>query len=740
MAGTEIWLDGDYLGIGDKYPMRPYYPLFPWTDALEEEMTFTGVMLDPGNVADAYGSKSASFPDFGYADTGERTDSYLAGNPYVGMYGKDGSLWTKRTGADGFDLKWAVSDDGSPVDLSQKNIYFIKIQTASNVGSGGGGIGEKSTEINGVRRADPAAEGVYVDVTEPPSAVKVNGQVVELTNGGVTTVKVPESGVFTVNVTPHDVAGANVYINGSRNKSRSFSKMPEHEMIRVIVQEGINAPFIAYIKLTDTDPPPPPQYATVKLDANGGGFLTSSGLVESADLTYTQYTPADDRAFPIPEKEGAAFLGWYDANNGKYEAYKETMPETLSLKAKWEYDLKAVKLDADGGWFTLAGKLAQSALLTFTVETPASSRAFPTPEKDGHKFLGWQDPDGIKYTGFEDTMPVWLELKATWEVVTVTIAPEAGKSGDVTPASNTGTSGDVTPSNNTTTTVAVEISAGNYNFNPSTGIETVTVTYNDLTAAIDKTVTAALATGNTPEIVIQAPATLASSAVSKSQTAIPVTALKKAAESEAEDISVKIESAISEVKLDKAALEDLVWEAGSAETIVVAIEHKDKGAQDDGEPLTPAQQVAVNDEKVREVYDVSLYTDNGDKLDGFQTATGKLTIGLRYKLKGGETGNGVWVRYIGEDGHTERMDYGREYDGKNELAKFITNHLSVYAVTYEPVYDDNPATGTEEGDETASPTQIYDDAPSSGGCGAGAFGMALLLALALGAALRRKTQ
>jgi hypothetical protein len=315
---------------------------------------------------------------------------------------------------------------------------------------------------------------------------------------------------------------------------------------------------------------------------------------------------------------------------------------------------------------------------------------------------------------------------------------------------NTNTGGTEAPSGNdtTTTTVVVEISAGDDSFNAATGVATVTVTQGELAAAVSQAVTAATAAGSEPVIVVkaEAAATAAASgtAVKKAEVKIPVAGLKEAAESAAtEAMNVKIESAAGEITLNKAAVKDLVAEAGNAETVEAVITHKDKdapGSQDtQEEPLTPAQQAAVNDEKVREVYDISLYAD-GTKLDNFRASTeeSKLTVGLPYRLKEGEAGAGVLVKYIGEDGYTEPMDDGREYDGINGLAKFRTSHLSVYAVTYEPVYGGN-ANEADDNEETGT-GPIYDAGSSGGGgCGASGFGMALLWALAIGAALRRKT-
>jgi hypothetical protein len=300
--------------------LKNYYPLFNWTPELEEEMTLTGVLLD-ASANDEYGSASTAFPDFGYADTGMRGTSNSTNlNPYIGL---DNRSW--RTTVDGFDLKWAVDEDGEPVDLPD-GIYYIKIQTASFINAGS--IGEKSTEINGILLAEPAAEPV--GVTAAPSSITVGGVVYSDPEDGEVIDNVEVPGVFTVSVAASD--GANVYVNGARGASRTFTKIPDHGMLRIIVQEGDSAPFISYMNLTEGGQGG--AYTLVTFDAAGG---TVSYGGESAGVLEVAYTPESVRAFPVPVKPEHEFLGWYDAGGAEYTAYSDDMPGTLALAARWQY-------------------------------------------------------------------------------------------------------------------------------------------------------------------------------------------------------------------------------------------------------------------------------------------------------------------------------------------------------------------------------------------------------------------
>jgi Synergist-CTERM protein sorting domain-containing protein len=73
---------------------------------------------------------------------------------------------------------------------------------------------------------------------------------------------------------------------------------------------------------------------------------------------------------------------------------------------------------------------------------------------------------------------------------------------------------------------------------------------------------------------------------------------------------------------------------------------------------------------------------------------------------------------VAEDGSTEYMAEGRKYE--NGSAYFKTNHLSVYAVTYNAGYGKNVLGG------------------SGGGCDAGTAGFVLLAAAAVAMMANRK--
>jgi hypothetical protein len=418
-------------GTSFSYPLKDRYPHFDWEakENLENEMTIEGVFLEGG------GDKKATtrFPDFGYADTGDsQSDSNVAGNPYIGI-----SDTGRRTTQDGFDLKWAVDEDGQPVDLSGKEIRYVKVQTASFIILPG--TNEKSTEVTGVRIAAKSTD--KVGQTPLPSQMLVDGTEIDLTKegtgayGSVYGAKV-NPGAFDVIVAPVS-AGSNVYINGVRGAARTFEKMPDHKMLRVIVQEGEKEPAILYVNLeVDNDLTPTP---AVKVTFDAGG-----GTVSPVVKYFTSKTAGEGLAFPTPvwatetmsgntsQVGYYPFLGWFDSADNKHEGYdKDKITADLTLTAKWGElvfnTVTTVTFDANGGAFSSGATLAKKF-------SPASAdKTFPAdPVREGYKFSGWRwAEDGKNYTSFTDTfhnIPA-LTLTAQWTAIKITAVTFDAKGG-----------------------------------------------------------------------------------------------------------------------------------------------------------------------------------------------------------------------------------------------------------------------------------------------------------------------
>lgn len=108
--------------------------------------------------------------------------------------------------------------------------------------------------------------------------------------------------------------------------------------------------------------------------------------------------------FPTPEKAGYAFEGWFTEAEGGEQVTSIQLKEDTTLYAHWKKATVVITLDDQNGNKT-------------TVDMKVGTRYsdFPTPTRDGYKFLGWYtEPDGgnkvIAYSGSTD-----ITFYAHWE-------------------------------------------------------------------------------------------------------------------------------------------------------------------------------------------------------------------------------------------------------------------------------------------------------------------------------------
>lgn len=238
-----------------KYPTKNCYPLFDWKDGNENEITVSGTRLYGSNGKKGDGvefSGNGAMTSFGYVDvhknsstvagTGEDVNLLTTpvGNPYMENYDGYG---------DGFDLKWAVDDNGNPVDVSNMKFHYVKVQTASFIN--GGAIGEKSTEVSAMVRTTPEKESV--GNTKAPKSITVDGKELVLSeNKNVYYASVKDESNYSVEVTPAS-EDANVYINNERTLTRSYNALPDKGIVRIIVQDGKKNPSIYYIHVVKSN-------------------------------------------------------------------------------------------------------------------------------------------------------------------------------------------------------------------------------------------------------------------------------------------------------------------------------------------------------------------------------------------------------------------------------------------------------------------------------------------------------
>ena len=139
--------------LKNNFHTQPYYPqpaIFDNVGSMEETYTGTRVNIrvnrsNPGFVT------SASL-SFGYVDNKTRNSTpTIPRNPY---FNDDNG-----SSADGFDLSWAVDQQGNPVVLDE--IHFVKVYNAAQENAGW--LGEASTEIDGFAITTPDPDWVQSD-------------------------------------------------------------------------------------------------------------------------------------------------------------------------------------------------------------------------------------------------------------------------------------------------------------------------------------------------------------------------------------------------------------------------------------------------------------------------------------------------------------------------------------------------------------------------------------------------
>ena len=210
----------------------------------DSALTFSGLTMIPDSDTTAYYA-------FGYADVTPNGSPATYGdavNPYT-------PYASGKTGGDGFDLEWAVDiSTGLPVDVTGMNFHYVRVYTAV---LDNGTFGETSAEVCGIFTTANKAT-TSVNRTAAPTSLKIGGKTVEALIEDFEVVEDSESygavvyydasGVTSADktVTVEASSNANIYINSAATSS--YTKTADENIVRVIVQEGTAAPYIAIIE------------------------------------------------------------------------------------------------------------------------------------------------------------------------------------------------------------------------------------------------------------------------------------------------------------------------------------------------------------------------------------------------------------------------------------------------------------------------------------------------------------
>ena len=202
-----------------------------------EVITYSGLTLVPDDTQ-VLGSNptQAQMTDvyqWGYADVRVNGSAYgTAINPYA-------SAASVGNGGDGFDLSWAVDENGVPVPMSSAKYIRVYSAVLFNAGI----FGETSAEVCGLYRTSNTITGGAG--TTSINSVAIGSDALNLSeataydnNTFYLDAEVANGDVITVTA----ASDANVYINGVA--SNTFTVSNTTNLVQILVQVGNAAPYI----------------------------------------------------------------------------------------------------------------------------------------------------------------------------------------------------------------------------------------------------------------------------------------------------------------------------------------------------------------------------------------------------------------------------------------------------------------------------------------------------------------
>ena len=209
-------------------------------------LTFSGLTMIPD-------SDTTADYAFGYADVtpnGSPAKYGTAVNPYLPYVYTDASGNQKtKTGGDGFDLEWAVDiSTRLPVDVTGKTFRYVRVYTAV---LDNGTFGETSAEVCGIFTTANKSTATVGQTTGV--SLTIDGEnLTEYSHtyteyGNIKYYDLTSEGLSSGSTIEASLSGANIYMNGSNTSTYTITSSTQ--FVRVIVQSGNCAPYIALLKI-----------------------------------------------------------------------------------------------------------------------------------------------------------------------------------------------------------------------------------------------------------------------------------------------------------------------------------------------------------------------------------------------------------------------------------------------------------------------------------------------------------
>ena len=202
-----------------------------------EVITYSGLTLVPDdtevlkkqNITNPSQAQMTDVYQWGYADVRVNGTAYgTAINPYA-------SAASEVSGGDGFDLSWAVDENGEPVSISSAKYIRVYSAVLFNAGI----FGETSAEVCGLYVANGTGSGAASTSLKVKKGVKTHTlsdtSIVELASGNCTITSAAER----------------VFINGEAISDAANGhtlNVVSGQLYQIITQNGTESPIVAVVK------------------------------------------------------------------------------------------------------------------------------------------------------------------------------------------------------------------------------------------------------------------------------------------------------------------------------------------------------------------------------------------------------------------------------------------------------------------------------------------------------------
>lgn len=239
-------------------------------------------------------------------------------------------------------------------------------------------------------------------------------------------------------------------------------------------------------------------------DGTGTAVQSGASYKPNANVTlYAIYSNPVLGTYPIPEKEGHVFNGWYTAASGGTKVNADSVISAdTTLYAQWDLETYSVIYFDDG-----SANLPKEQTKTYGTPLTLSAQ---TPTKEGYSFKGWSVEEGSAIVAYlpgatytnEDSVllyPVWEKNAVTLTGISISKAPTKTVYALGEPLDVSGLELKLTYSDGSTELVTNGFSVQGFE-SETAGTKTITVTYGGKTTSFSVTVEKAAT--NTPQYQI----------------------------------------------------------------------------------------------------------------------------------------------------------------------------------------------------------------------------------------------